>query len=348
MSKSKGNGIDPLDWVETFGADALRFTLARGASPGGDLSIGEDHAAGVAQLRHQAVQRHQVRADERRRAGAAARPSTSSPTPTAGSSAGWKRFAPRWIRRSTATSSAGPASRCTTSRGTSSATGTSSWRRCSSPADAGRTDQRGAGRGARRAAQAAAPGDAVRHRDAVEGADRRRVGRDRRSGRSHPASRWTPLPRNGSPTCRGWSPRCAGSAATRASTTGQRVPARLVGRRPRPTWTRRCAAVDVAGLADRPGRRLQPVRVRRGAAVTGHGAVELDTSGTVDVAAERRRLEKDLAAAQKELARPTAKLGNEAFLAKAPDAVVDKIRGRQQVAGEEVERITGPPRPGCA
>ena len=44
MSKSRGNGIYPLDWVEIFGADALRFTLARGASPGGDLSIGEDHA----------------------------------------------------------------------------------------------------------------------------------------------------------------------------------------------------------------------------------------------------------------------------------------------------------------
>src|SRR4029077_21157284 len=44
MSKSRGNGIDPLDWVEQFGADALRFTLARGASPGGDMSIGEDHA----------------------------------------------------------------------------------------------------------------------------------------------------------------------------------------------------------------------------------------------------------------------------------------------------------------
>ncbi|MBI3691590.1 MAG: class I tRNA ligase family protein, partial [Mycolicibacterium aromaticivorans] len=44
MSKSKGNGIDPLDWVEQFGADALRFTLARGASPGGDLSIGDDAA----------------------------------------------------------------------------------------------------------------------------------------------------------------------------------------------------------------------------------------------------------------------------------------------------------------
>lgn len=43
MSKSKGNVVDPLDWMDTFGADALRFTLARGASPGGDLAIGEDH-----------------------------------------------------------------------------------------------------------------------------------------------------------------------------------------------------------------------------------------------------------------------------------------------------------------
>jgi valyl-tRNA synthetase len=68
--------------------------------------------------------------------------------------------------------------------------------------------------------------------------------------------------------------------------------------------------------------------------------VELDTSGTVDVEAERRRLEKDLAAAQKELAGTSGKLGNEAFLAKAPAEVVDKIKARQQLAGEEVERIT--------
>ena len=42
----------------------------------------------------------------------------------------------------------------------------------------------------------------------------------------------------------------------------------------------------------------------------------------------------------KELETTAKKLGNEAFLAKAPDAVVEKIRGRQQVAREEVERIT--------
>ena len=40
--------------------------------------------------------------------------------------------------------------------------------------------------------------------------------------------------------------------------------------------------------------------------------VEIDTSGTIDLAAERRRLEKDLAAAHKELETTGAKLGNEA------------------------------------
>jgi valyl-tRNA synthetase len=68
--------------------------------------------------------------------------------------------------------------------------------------------------------------------------------------------------------------------------------------------------------------------------------VEVDTSGSVDVDAERRRLEKDLAAAQKELGQTSSKLDNEAFLAKAPAEVVDKIRARRQVAREEVDRIT--------
>jgi valyl-tRNA synthetase len=46
MSKSKGNGVDPLDWMDRFGTDATRFTLARGATPGGDEAISEDWAAG--------------------------------------------------------------------------------------------------------------------------------------------------------------------------------------------------------------------------------------------------------------------------------------------------------------
>ena len=37
MSKSLGNGIDPLEIVSEYGADALRFTLATGNSPGNDM-----------------------------------------------------------------------------------------------------------------------------------------------------------------------------------------------------------------------------------------------------------------------------------------------------------------------
>ncbi len=37
MSKSLGNGIDPLEVIEEYGADALRFTLVTGNSPGNDM-----------------------------------------------------------------------------------------------------------------------------------------------------------------------------------------------------------------------------------------------------------------------------------------------------------------------
>ena len=81
------------------------------------------------------------------------------------------------------------------------------------------------------------------------------------------------------------------------------------------------------------------LEVRLGPDMNSTVVVELDTSGTIDVAAERRRLEKDLAAAQKELASTTAKLANEDFLAKAPHNVVGKIRDRQRVAQDETDRI---------
>jgi valyl-tRNA synthetase len=47
MSKTRGNTVDPLDWIDRFGADATRFTLARGATPGGDVAISEDWVAGA-------------------------------------------------------------------------------------------------------------------------------------------------------------------------------------------------------------------------------------------------------------------------------------------------------------
>ncbi|WP_367131396.1 valine--tRNA ligase [Saccharothrix sp. HUAS TT1] len=46
MSKSRGNGIDPIDWMDAYGADATRFTLLRGANPGSDMALAEEWAAG--------------------------------------------------------------------------------------------------------------------------------------------------------------------------------------------------------------------------------------------------------------------------------------------------------------
>ncbi|GLP69984.1 valine--tRNA ligase [Streptomyces sp. TUS-ST3] len=114
---------------------------------------------------------------------------------------------------------------------------------------------------------------------------------------------------------------------------GQKVPARL----------------ELTGTALAPHEpairqllRLQPEDETFAATATlpvAGATVALDLSGTIDVAAERKRLAKDLAAAEKEKAQANAKLGNEAFLAKAPDNVVDKIRGRLAKADEDIKRI---------
>jgi len=42
MSKSKGNGVDPLDAIEQYGADALRLSLLMGATPGNDSRYSEE------------------------------------------------------------------------------------------------------------------------------------------------------------------------------------------------------------------------------------------------------------------------------------------------------------------
>ena len=108
----------------------------------------------------------------------------------------------------------------------------------------------------------------------------------------------------------------------------RRVAARLVG-------------LDEAGLGAAPGgdrrrwsgwtspaRRVHADGHARGrAAPAARCVVELDTSGAIDVAAERARLGRDLAAAQKELDQADKKLGNPKFVDKAPADVVDGIRG---------------------
>ncbi|WSK70144.1 valine--tRNA ligase [Streptomyces sp. NBC_01276] len=114
---------------------------------------------------------------------------------------------------------------------------------------------------------------------------------------------------------------------------GQKVPARL--------------ELDGTALAPHEAAIRQVLRLQpegEGFAATASlpvagATVSLDLSGTIDVAAERKRLSKDLAAAEKEKQQAEAKLGNEAFIAKAPDNVVDKIKGRLAKAGTDIARL---------
>jgi len=46
MSKSRGNVVDPLELIDRFGADALRFTLATLTMPGSDLKLSESRTEG--------------------------------------------------------------------------------------------------------------------------------------------------------------------------------------------------------------------------------------------------------------------------------------------------------------
>jgi len=110
----------------------------------------------------------------------------------------------------------------------------------------------------------------------------------------------------------------------------QRVPARLSGLSAGEAEIRSLVRLEVAGSDFVPTASLT---------TAGGVTVELDLSAAIDVAAERARLAKELAAARKERDVNAAKLGNDAFTGKAPDAVVAKVRDRLVAADADIARI---------
>jgi valyl-tRNA synthetase len=68
--------------------------------------------------------------------------------------------------------------------------------------------------------------------------------------------------------------------------------------------------------------------------------IEFDLTGSIDVAAERARLEKDLATAQKDKQTAEVKLNNQGFMAKAPAEVVVEIRERLEKTTADIERVS--------
>jgi len=336
MSKSRGNGIDPLDWVELFGADALRFTLARGASPGGDLSIGEDHARASRNFATKLF--NATRFALMNGAAPAALPALEVLTD-----------ADRWILGRAEEVRAEVDSAFESyefSRGCESLYHFAWDEFCDWYVELAKVQL----------------AQGIAHTTAVLAAVL-----DTLLKLLHPVMPfvtevlWKALTGGESLVIADW-PTSSGVAldpvaaqriadvqrlvtevrrfrSDQGLADRQKVPARLAGIEQAGLAAQVASVTALAWITEPAGEfnATAQVEVRLAA---GTVAVELDTSGTVDVAAERRRLEKDLAAAQKELASTAAKLCNQAFLAKAPGDVVAKIRERQQLAHEETDRIT--------
>ncbi|WP_425569791.1 valine--tRNA ligase [Rhodococcus olei] len=339
MSKSRGNGIDPLDWADRFGADALRFTLARGANPGSDLAVGEDHAQSSRNFANKLF--NATKFALMNGAVAAALPDRAALTD-----------ADRWIldRLEQVRAEVDEAFERYEFSKACEALYHFAWDEvCDWYLELAKPQL----------AEGSVHADGTK---AVLG-----TVLDALLRLLHPVipfvteTLWKVLTGGESVVVASW-PAATGVApdadASRRVADLQKLVTEIrrfrsdQGLKPSQKVAARLTEIDTADLTAQVGavaslaKLTEPgadfaatasieVRLARATVV-----VELDTSGSVDIAAERKRLEKDLAVAEKELAGTTAKLGNEAFLAKAPDAVVDKIRGRQQVAQEEIARIT--------
>ncbi len=338
MSKSRGNVIDPLAWMDMFGADALRFTLARGSSPGGDLAIGEDHVRASRNFGTKLFNATRYALLN----GAALVPLPALTALT---------DADRWIlgRLEQVRAEVDSAFDGYEFSRACEALYHFAWDEfCDWYLELAK-------------AQLA---DGLTHTTAVLAA-----ALDTLLRLLHPVmpfiteTLWQALTQLESLVIATW-PEPSGIsldlvAAQRISdmqklvteirrfrsdqglVDRQKVPARLSGVEDSDLATQvgfvtSLALLTAASNDFRPSALLE---VRLGPNKDRAVVVELDTSGTIDVAAERRRMEKDLAAAQKELASTAAKLANADFLAKAPEAVVVKIRDRQRMAKEETDRI---------
>jgi len=60
MSKSLGTGVDPLEIVDKYGADVLRFTLVMGNTPGNDMRFREERLEASRNFGNKVVERVKI------------------------------------------------------------------------------------------------------------------------------------------------------------------------------------------------------------------------------------------------------------------------------------------------
>jgi valyl-tRNA synthetase len=114
----------------------------------------------------------------------------------------------------------------------------------------------------------------------------------------------------------------------------QPVPADLAGIRETPLAGHEARIRSLLRLTD-PAADFAPTATVQAEGVT----VRLDTAAAIDVGAERRRLEKDLATARADADAAARKLATPSFVERAPAAVVAKNRERLSAAHAEIARL---------
>jgi valyl-tRNA synthetase len=338
MSKSKGNVVDPLEWIDRFGADAVRFTLARGANPGTDQAIAEDWVRGSKSFCSKLF-------NATRFAMMNGATVPDEPLDRAAGSA-----ADRWILGRLDDVIAATTALLGDFQFAKAAEGLYhfAWDEvCDWYLELAKAPLYDEGAGAE-------------HTRAVLG-----TVLDALLKLLHPfvpfvtESLWTALTGGESLVIAPWPAASTVAADTAAATEiadviklvtelrrfradqglapGKRVPAQIAG----------AEAADGVVSATRSVVRLtEPAGTFAATASVdvalsfGTVTVHIDTSETIDVAAEKARLDKDLAAAQKELELADKKLGNAAFTAKAPENVVAGIQARKDSAVADIARIT--------
>ncbi|MGI8447762.1 MAG: valine--tRNA ligase [Streptosporangiaceae bacterium] len=348
MSKSLGNTVDPLDWIGRFGADATRFTLARGAGPGSDVAVSEEWVTGSRNFCNKLWN-----ATRFALLNGATVPETR-PDP------GQMPTAARWIlsRLSAVTAeSDGLFERYEFGKVCELLYHFAWYEVCDWYLELAKPALSGSD-------------------ETAAGVTREVLGYvlDRLLKLLHPVmpfvteELWTALTGGDSIMIAPWPgerPAVTGSAtgplAFRDAPAEAEIGSlmRLVtevrrfrsdqGLRPGQQVPAVLAGIEGTRLAPHEGSIRSLLRLTAPgdsfaatASVLAEGiTVELDTAAGIDVAAERRRLDKDLAAARKEADQAERKLGNESFLAKAPADVVAKTRERLEAAHADVERISG-------
>jgi valyl-tRNA synthetase len=328
--------VDPLDWIDRFGADATRFTLARGASPGSDVAISEEWVAGARNFCNKLWNATRFALLNGADA-AAGRPGPPALT-----------VADRWILSRLAAVTAEVdeffeqfefAKACETLYHFA-------WDEfCDWYLELAKVPLAAGGSAA----------DATR---AVLG-----FVLDQMLRLLHPVmpfvtdELWTTLTGGDSVMVAAWPAHQFADPAAEAELASvqrlvtevrrfradqglrpaQRVAARLGGLAGSSKLARHEEAVRSLLRLSAPGERFTVSASLQAEGVT----VEIDLAGTVDLEAERKRLDKDLAAARKEAAQASARLGNADFTAKAPAGVVASARERLATAEADIARLEG-------